>query len=376
MKIIHVCPFIGEQLGGSERYVYNLSKEQVKNQEVHIITTTNYLSRTGTCKKDGIILHRLYSPSTIWNIDPLCFAISKFFDVRYDILHVHSYLYSLSVQATLTKIAQKRKSILQLHGGVGPPPYKTSFTKLYVKHAYDRSFGKFVIENSDIVSSVSRKDMQYVFKHFSVDKKNLRYIPNAVDIKKFSGKKPIETNEKLTFLYIGDLELWKGLSLIVDWIQSDLVFPCKIRFVGQGSLYPWLNKVKDILKTKNTGAEIELLGQVPHREIPKIIRNSHALLLPSYWEGMPTVVLEAMACGVPPIVTNVGDIGYVIENKVNGLIIKRNIQSLNNALQFLRNNPSIVDKLGISARTRIEREFNIKNVSGILHGLYEETLRL
>jgi hypothetical protein len=49
MKISHICPFVGEQMGGSERYVWTLSKAQSREHDVHIYTTTKYLDRVGTC---------------------------------------------------------------------------------------------------------------------------------------------------------------------------------------------------------------------------------------------------------------------------------------------------------------------------------------
>ena len=65
MKIAHICPFVGEQMGGSERYVCNLSKQQSKDHDVHIYTTTQILEKVGTSHSDGITIHRFYSPKTV-----------------------------------------------------------------------------------------------------------------------------------------------------------------------------------------------------------------------------------------------------------------------------------------------------------------------
>jgi glycosyltransferase involved in cell wall biosynthesis len=374
MKVTHVCPFIGEQLGGSERYVYNLSNAQSERHDVHIVTTTRHASKVGQSTWNGVTIHRLYAPVTIWNIDPLCYAFGLLTQLDYDILHIHSYLYTLSAQAIVAKLARNRRSILQLHGGVGPPPYRTSFARRAVKLAYDASVGKMVLENSDIISSVSRKDLHYVSENYSVDESALRYVPNAVDTGVFSPGPAERKDDIRTILYVGDLEPWKGLSLLMQWAMSDSVTSCRLRFVGQGSLHSELEELKKKVAAKNNGVQIEILGQRPHEEIPEIMRQSDALVLPSYWEGMPTVVLEAMACRIPPIVTPVGDVADIVQDGVNGLLVENTHDSIDEAFCMVCSQPETTGRMGQEARRTIERRFSLRAVLRTVEGLYVESI--
>ncbi len=72
---------------------------------------------------------------------------------------------------------------------------------------------------------------------------------------------------------------------------------------------------------------------VSHEKIPEVINSANLLVLCSSYEGMPTVVLEALACGVPVVSTDVGDVSKVVINgKTGELILNRDPESVQNAL--------------------------------------------
>ncbi|MHA1930719.1 MAG: glycosyltransferase family 4 protein, partial [Candidatus Thorarchaeota archaeon] len=241
MKISHICPCVGEQMGGSERYVWTLSKFQSRNHDVHIYTTTKYRDRVGTSVLNGVTIHKSYAPVTIWNINPLTFMLPALTKSKSDIFHIHSYLYFASNQAILAKIMDKRKALLHIHGGVGNPPYKVSWTKLVAKRFYDRTLGKFTIKNSDIIASVSRSDLVRIAKNYDIDRNQLRYVPNVVDTEVFKPRNNGSQDMK-TLLYLGDLEPWKGIGSLIKWVRDNswTNSEFKLRIVGQGSYLPYL----------------------------------------------------------------------------------------------------------------------------------------
>ena len=112
MKITHICPFMGERMGGSERYVANLSRIQANEMDVQIYTTTEFPQRVGTTKIGNITIRRFYSPLVIWEVNPVSFILRSLMNSDTDILHVHSYLYFISNQATVAKILRKKSSLL------------------------------------------------------------------------------------------------------------------------------------------------------------------------------------------------------------------------------------------------------------------------
>ena len=372
MRIVHVCPLVGEQLGGSERFVTNISRMQSDEHEVHIYTTTKYPNRIGRTIVDGVTIHRVYAPITIWNIDPLCIMAPQLMKSHADILHIHSYLYTISAQAILAKLVRKTKALLQLHGGLGPPPYETTFTRRIVKQIFDSSIGSFIIRNSDMIASVSRKDLEYVEQNYSVSPDRLQYVPNCVDTNKFMFSKT-KTSGKPVLLYVGDLENWKGLNLIYKWLfekRDTTNEQFTFRFVGQGTLYSKLQKLKNFFEMKRNGISIEILGQKDHDEIPMIMTESDALVFPSYWEGMPTVILEAMASGLPVIATPVGDIPRMLRNGERGLLIERNPESLELAVNRIISQDPEIAVISRSARSFVEGRYSIGSICQKLSIIY------
>jgi len=374
LKIAHVCPFVGEQMGGSERYVYNLSKEQSKEHDVHIFTTTRHLDRVGTNEDGGISIHRFYAPKVVWNMNPLTLMLRPLVNSESDVYHIHSYLYFSSNQAVIARLLKKRKALLQIHGGVGIPPYDLGWFKLAAKHFYDCSLGKFTIENSDIIASVSKSDLWAIATRYKIHENRLRYVPNMVDTKLFTPelKDPLE---RRLLLYLGDLEPWKGVGSLIKWIRAmnhSFSEEVTIRFVGQGSYMQYLLNLREKLRKSRNGISIEVMGPRNHIDVPSILRSSSALILPSYWEGMPTVVLEAMASGVPVISTKVGDIPQLIRDKETGLLINRSLESFKSAVSLVLNDRLLVSRMTKRARTIVEDEYTVRNVHRIVRNVYTE----
>jgi glycosyltransferase involved in cell wall biosynthesis len=376
MRVAHVCPFIGEQMGGSERYVLNISRRQSLNHDIQIYSTTQNYEKAGVKSLRGISFHRSYSPVVFWNINPLSMMLRSLVNSSADIYHIHSYIYFLSNQAVLAKLLTKRRVVLQIHGGVGPPPYRTSWIHFLAKILYDKSLGKYTIKKSDFVSSVSRADLAWIGSNYNIPNERLRYVPNVVNTDMF---KPTSNSSRSgnTILYVGDLEPWKGIGSLLDWVRSPnhwKGYNLKIRFVGQGTLLPKLLDISHQCEANDWPIQLEVLGQIKHEELPAIMNNARALILPSHWEGMPTVILEAMSSGTPVITTPVGDIPNLITNMETGLIISRNIESFKEAIDLVLNDDSVVEEITKKARRLIEKEYSLESVHKVILDLYEEVL--
>lgn len=361
-------------MGGSERYVWGLSREQANEYDVHVFTTTRSLSRVGVSDEDGVTFHRFYSPVSVWNINPISLMLKPLLDSDTDIFHVHSHLYFTSNQAILARKIKSRKAVLQLHGGVGVPPYRTRASRLIAKILYDRTLGAFTIRNSDIVASVSRSDLHQVGEIFSIPESRLKYIPNAVDTEKFKPL-PSRGDHTKTLMYIGDLEEWKGIRTLIRWVKKSSKLnnhKIRVRIIGEGSYFSVLKRLERELCADGHSIELEVLGPKPHDQIPTLLQNSDALILPSYWEGMPTVVLEAMAAGVPVISTPVGDIPNMIKNGETGFIIGHSLSSIQKAVNLVLHDESLASRIATNGRIKVKRAHSLSKVSRIVSDVYAD----
>jgi glycosyltransferase involved in cell wall biosynthesis len=113
------------------------------------------------------------------------------------------------------------------------------------------------------------------------------------------------------------------------------------------------------------------MGQLPHEKVPKMMSRAFAVALPSHWEGIPTVGLEAMATRTPFIGTNVGGIPEIVQDNVTGLLVPRNNpHELANAILRLRNK-QLRQKLTQNASRRVQQQFDITAIARKLERLYE-----
>jgi len=127
------------------------------------------------------------------------------------------------------------------------------------------------------------------------------------------------------------------------------------------------------LESWRSAGVVELLG---HRDdIAKVIAKSNILVLPSYREGLPKVLLEAAACGRPVVTSNVPGCRDAIEEGVTGLLVPpRDARALVKAIESLLNDAKRCQDMGTAARHLAEREFSIEKVVASHLCIYRELL--
>ena len=146
-----------------------------------------------------------------------------------------------------------------------------------------------------------------------------RHIPN---FNKFKIKHELKDRDNLIG-YIGRLSAEKG---ILNLIKS---FPLiletnpnlKLVIIGDG---PEKNFIEKFIKKEKIGNQIELKGWVNHDEIPDYLNKFKLVVIPSFTEGLPNIMLESTACSTPVLATPVGSIKDVISHEENGFIMENN----------------------------------------------------
>jgi glycosyltransferase involved in cell wall biosynthesis len=119
--------------------------------------------------------------------------------------------------------------------------------------------------------------------------------------------------------------------------------------------------------------DIRFLGN--RRDVPALLAAADLFVLPSLWEGLPLVLLEAMAAGLPAVVTAVGGNPEVVENGVSGVLVPAgDEQALAAAMLSLLNNPLRRQQMGQAARERFDRYFSLRRFIEAHENLYEQML--
>ena len=246
-------------------------------------------------------------------------------------------------------IQKKKRGIVSPNIGVNfhgfemwqkPPTIKAYFQSLLL-----RPFVKWNIKNSDFVFSYGSKISELI-KNRGINNNSIIESPSGIDVDFIRKLDIIKNSQKRKFLFIGRDERRKGIEELSEVIKNlNLeILNIEFHFVGQ-------IKNENKLKSKN----IYYYGLIKNTEkIVKIIDKMDVLICPSYSEGMPNVIIEAMARGLAIIATNVGAVSLLIDNKVGWLIDKDNlIFSLNKSINkacHLEN-----DKLLLMKNSAIEK---------------------
>ena len=99
-------------------------------------------------------------------------------------------------------------------------------------------------------------------------------------------------------------------------------------------------------------------------DVRKAIKKTNIIVLPSYREGMPRIILEAMSCGRPVITTDVPGCRETVVNGKNGFLIKhKSTESLFLAMEKFINNPKLIQNMGKNRRKIVENKFDVKLIN-------------
>jgi len=143
-----------------------------------------------------------------------------------------------------------------------------------------------------------------------------------IDFDKFKVKKKFDERDNLIG-YIGALSKIKGVPNLLEAIPRVLAKKSDVEFVigGDGQLK---GKIEKYLDEENLNNKARFVGWIPHDELPDYLNKLKLLVLPSYTEGLPNIILEAMACGTPVLATPVGGVPDVIKEGDTGFIMENN----------------------------------------------------
>ncbi len=141
-----------------------------------------------------------------------------------------------------------------------------------------------------------------------------------LDFDRFKKVKPTGERRR-TIGYVGRLSEEKGAKNLIEVIRKLRHQDLRFLIIGEGALE---QEFRALAGEDGLAGKIELLGWVPNKELPSHLNDMQLLVLPSYTEGLPNVLLEAMACGTPVLATPVGSVPDILEDGVNGFLLRSN----------------------------------------------------
>lgn len=233
----------------------------------------------------------------------------------------------------------------------------------------------------DLTTQVSRAGLERYIRIHAVPKHKIRYIPNGVDTERFSPnseercrvRRALGLDDEFVWLAVGRFESVKDYStLLFAFAQLIEAYPKTFLVIaGDGPLRP---SMETLAKELGIGYCVRFLGI--RRDIPELMNAADSYVMSSKWEGMPLVLLEAHASGLPIVATNVGGNGeIVLHNRSGFLVPPGNPTALADAMLRLMKLPSQErQNMGQIGRIHIMENFSLDRVVEWWEALYFELL--
>lgn len=176
-----------------------------------------------------------------------------------------------------------------------------------------------------------------------------------IDLSKFNITKQLSERSNLVG-YIGRLSEEKGIVNFASAIPKVLEKNKDVKFMigGDGQLR---KKILEYIDREYLNNSVEILGWIPHKDLPAHLNELKLLVLPSYTEGLPGIMLEAMSCGTPVLATPVGGIPDIISDEETGFLVNENSPKCisENIIRVL-SHPNL-EYIAKRARALVETEF-------------------
>ncbi|MFZ3134752.1 glycosyltransferase family 4 protein [Methanothrix sp.] len=368
MKIGQISHAYPPHIGGIENYVQRLKHTFSKSgNDVTVYTTDLGISKEYQFEKD------VYYCKTDFSIIRNPFSVELFRKLTLssnDIYHLHGYEFFSTLIAT--KALKNKPKVLTQHGTVELKNNIIGYTLNYPYHPVLQN----VLNSMDKIIVLGGKDKRFLLRSFDINPKKIVIIPNGIDASKFKStseanarfvKKYHLVEDSFRVLFVGRLVSFKNAHKLLYAIKNYVkVSKIEIIVVGKGN-EDYLNYLKSIRDQR-----IHILGEINFSELVVAYNISDLFVLLSDYEGLPTVLLEAMASGLPILSTPVGDIPEVIKEGINGYFIRSpvNEKELAQEIEYIYN----LDAKKIKENnTQLVRErFNWDLISSKIFDVYRE----
>ena len=204
-------------------------------------------------------------------------------------------------------------------------------------------------------------------------------LPSGIDCEKLTySKKTVPQGEPIRVVTIGRLVEKKGIAYAIEAMAKVIAAGrcATYEVVGEGVLRGQLER---LIEERGMQAHIRLLGRRTHDETIRLLQGAHMLMAPSITaadgdqEGIPNVLKEAMAMGLPVMGTRHSGIPELVEDGVSGYLVnERDVDALADRLSYLIDHPERWEAMGKAGRARVETCYDIEALNDRLVGLYEQ----
>jgi colanic acid/amylovoran biosynthesis glycosyltransferase len=185
----------------------------------------------------------------------------------------------------------------------------------------------------------------------------------------------IHKDSSQRLLYVGRLAVVKGLPILLESLailqrsHPDIL----LTVVGDG---PDRSQLEQMTEQLGLSGNVKFVGYQSQAEVRKYMQETDIFVMSSFAEGVPVVLMEAMAASVPVIATQIAGVSELVENNINGYLVPPgDTISLADRIEKLLSDHQLRSVLGAAGRTKVAKEFNIHNEVASLYSVMKTYLQ-
>ena len=364
-----ICDNIPPVAAGPGYHVYGLSRKLIERKhQVAIVTRGSWKKPYCEDVINGITVYRVrFVPIYPFHLQLHGFFVSRFLksiESKFDLVHMHN--------ANIPFVKTSLPKVVTEHGTMrGYVPYRKildfpslivrTFSSMYIE--IDRR----IVKSADKVIAISKTCADELRVFYGIQ--NLELIPNAVDSSFFCPSNTKEAKD-LYALYCGRLSAEKGLIDLIESAPKIIKKYPDFKFVIAGN-GPLEKRLKKLVTRLNIRKNFRFTGAVDHNSLLKLYQNATVFLLPSYREGLPTTLLEAMSCGIPVVATSIpGVLDVVTDHKTGLLVPPHNPEKMTDAILTLIEDGKLRKEVSSNARKHVQKYFDWDIVTSSIEKVY------
>lgn len=284
---------------------------------------------------------------------------------------VHSHLYHANLYGRIAAFLAGVPAVVTVHN-------------VYTRTKFHRRLlNRLLVRGTARVIAVSEAIRDDLVAHDRIDPRRIAVVHNGIDVRRIDSSLTREqaraglglSADELALGCIGRLEEQKGHRFLLEacaLLGQDLAPGARLRLlvVGDGRLR------KDL---ENRAAELGIARWVSflgtRHDVADILRALDLYVMPSLWEGLSIAMLEAMAAGLPVVISDVSGVAQAVGNNEYGIrIAPGDAPALAAAIRSLAGQPGLRRALGIAARERVQASFSIDAMMAQLNSIYDDAI--
>lgn len=344
-------------LGGAERLLLDVCRKLDKNKfEITVITIIGNGPLLAEFKKLPINL-RIFQKKSKLGLGLICQIRKELKKIKPQIVHTH--LFGGDTWGRLAAILAGVPVIISTEHNMGE-------NETWVMKKIKLILSWFTAK----IIAVSQGVKDYSVKVEGIKAEKIEVIYNGIDLARFTyrGVKDLDA-KKIEAVVVGRLEEQKGHQYLISAMPKILekYSGFILNIVGQGSLEKSLKEqvrqlgLKDKVNFKGTSTEVE-----------KILAQMDLFILPSVWEGLGIVILEAQAAGLPVLASNVGGIREIIKSGQNGLLFEpKDPEAIFKTVDKILSNSELRKQIVETANAQVKAKFSLEGMVGKYEEVYE-----